>query len=773
MAISSNKVEFILDVETESYINSKTSFLSKWDFLVSFLQELTGNFPGSHKDSYQEKLRFKEVPDSDPEVLEKIAVWSPSEKFIKLNKKFKDYYRKAISNNYIVAELSEALGDAALQFQNVNHLNDNNQVLGTKEFTLGLKRYIGMYAIINSSDFCSSCFDSGVLYTHKVFLNDYMRCCRKRRLGLIGDYLSVPGSSLYADSDISYGMFIDLFQLVDDQDKLSEFIKKGVENIVSLPNYASRSNKQKFRNFMSELSEVLKLNLTSAALTWGFTDLDFSFEVYDEYTDPFSTASVEMSPVAKTFLNSKVVDRETKAQELPRITTGCSDSFGLGLHDSAVVVLKDLDPSDQKSYKEKKAYLLGNTESNSIFKEIGLPCDLGQVISKPITVLIPEGKLPNFTYKDYVKPVNLAEGYELIYCKLIHLGHTNPSYKITVITDGAAEDEFITKDIEIPLYTYALIAFNSYTNSYSYINGKTVQLLTAEEAPKEIYYDPVLDENVLIPGGKELTVKTMLASLDEDGFISRSFSTYVEIFNSSGNSLGIVESPDMSFTDPSFYLVRERPSPRSTSVLDMYSGLINQVDKIKTSAYTNSTISILGHEHVDSLQESTSYSLVESKNKVIKVNQEELNKREEYTSNTEVIIQDTKIKNFVNSISENSADMPVDSAEKEFFKFRKVLEFYNSLSEDETLSVFNLKSEYKVQFKNLDNIKIKNVYTNSEVELYDILYALPKLEDIYPSEFLDDDGLIQVAKYLNTIIYNKKLDEQKVLFSRNSGSSAI
>jgi hypothetical protein len=757
-------VSFEFSQETEDNILSNRNFIDFWSSVAKNLEKITGFFPGSHPDLIRTKLVFREVdPELDTEIGESIAVWSPSEGVIKINSDFSEFYQNAFQNHPLVFEFFEAIGDAALHYQREDALEaeSKSETFLSLELGVGLKRFIGTYSLYFTSSYCSSCFSKKTFTLDEMLTRELTRCYRKRRLSLRGDSFIDADLEEDGDPDVLYGFLLELFYGKFHQ--VENLCKTGYKTLLNKSNEVTRNTEQEYSDFMVVLSNLFELDISSLLATWGFTNFDYAMEVPADYPNPFDSAPIVVSEYMKQFVDPMVTDREEEAVDIPRLILGSSDALGLGSNDSTVLVLVDEPPEDNESFSGKLAYILGSSlEPNGFNNYISVPFDLGDICDTPVTLLIPRGTVEEFDLGQYLHQVDKYEDDTLIFCNVVHLGKEIVNKTAKVIEDGDdSTDEnptFKLSEIETEITTFAIIAYNDYNETYSYIGDKYAQVVTLEEIPKNIFFNPVTNQNQAIPGGVETIIKVMTSGIDEFGFIDRTFSSHSQIRTADDVIIGEVNSELEVAKDIKIALFSERPSPKFVGAFDVFEDMNHQIDQAKAATVTSNVIGMYGKD-MKLETEDIGLQLKNTGELSKKINAlHSARTQQEQRKNRAITLNPQHVKTY--KLAVKAANAELFEQTKNLLNFKALLNLYNSLSPDEQKSIQSINTRYPIIISNFTSEDtLVNLYTLERMLATDALYAVSTINNPVPTSSLSTEMLTGIARAIYNIISDKRASE--------------
>lgn len=562
-------ISFELLADTEAGLAAPNVFLSDWNEAVRLLTDLTGRVPGSHAARPASKLTIREVADNDPEVSDgQVAVWSPVQGVIKLNRGYKDRFLLAANTAPMVLELAEALGTAATAYQAQTPTDPKAaHVLGRGELLRGLQRAVGMYPLAKAGQVSSVWSSPRQIPFDQALNRELVRAYRKLRMGYMGDdYLGTSGQS-YPDADIAYGLFLELFIAFGTWADAGAFLKTVVPTMQAGTGVYTRTALQEYDDLITQLSLVLKGDIRAVLQTWKFSRVDTLNLLPEGYRRLGSTQAIVLSERMRAVIDPQLAAREDLSSNLPGFTLGGADAFALEQSSGPVLVLLDPAPQDGISYKGLKAALFGTFESNGLPKKVELVYDLGEMGSFPCTLIVPVGKTDTWDLKSNVV-LEAGVDQELWYGKLISLGEPKVPYKVKIPRWVSGVE--VLEELEIPVETYAVIAKQASGYTYVDVGGsQAAQVITRESNPLDKWKDALTQEVHDNPSGKASITRAVMTFLNPNGTTTRSFATVTDILDGNDQLLAQLVSTVPATTDPVFFTTRERPLSEGRARADL------------------------------------------------------------------------------------------------------------------------------------------------------------------------------------------------------------
>lgn len=559
-------VSFQLAADTEAGLAAPGTFLTDWNEAVRLLVDLTGDIPGSHPLRVQSKLIIQEVADSDFEVLNgQFAVWSPVAGVIKLNRAYQQRFLDAANNSSLILEMAEAIGQAALCYQVQDPTAATSaQVVGRGNLAVGLARAVGMYPFSQKGQVSSVWAPARYLTFSQALSRELIRCYRKLRLGYIGDDLlglsTLAQSGEVTDADVAYGMFLELFTAFGDWAALSNYLKGRVPVLLSTATVSGLFNRtlvQEYDDLTYELAQVMQANLRAVLSTWVFTRLDSMALLPEGLPELGTSRPIIMSALMRENIDPEILAREDRGANLPGVTLGGSDVFGIGQSGGPVLVLIDPPPVDGITYKGLKARILGSYEANGLPKDISLNYNVGEIGENPYTLVVPRGPVVGWVNESEVilKP-GLYQ--QLWHADLKLFGEPQNPYRTKVVRWVDNQDQLV--EIEVQPEIHVIIAKDSAGYNYVDTSGsQATQIISHEVLPSDRFQDPISSVVSETPGGSANVLRSMATFLNPDGTTTRSFVTITTLYDGEGNSLAKLVTTIPTTTDPMFYPKRERP----------------------------------------------------------------------------------------------------------------------------------------------------------------------------------------------------------------------
>lgn len=559
LAAGTDRVAFNLAPDTASRIVNPRDFLVAWDRVVEVLTQLTGRMPSSHSGRGSTRLTFQEISAANDADLQpdRFAVWSPSAGVIKLGSNYSGAFTRASLFGPLVVELAEAVGLAALSYQQQTATSLYPQVLCWDPVAPAMGRALGLYALFRAGrDLSSIQLAESGLTASQVLYRDNLLASRKYRLGVTGDgYLESPVPADNRDSGTFLGFLLDLFTVYGRWDFLEGLIREIVPKGLERSDAFTRPATQQYDDLVLALSRMAQAHIGPVLRTWGFSRFDSLAAVSATYPRLGTTQPMVLSERFRNLIDPQLADRETAALDLPAIGLGGQDNFAMTQSSAPVLVLVDPEPVDGKSYRGLRAELLGTRETDGSRKYVTLQANYRE--DGPLEVVVVPLDPEHWPVGVTLEP---GSGQQLVVGRILHLGLVNPPEHCDMPVmrlDGAVRT---SRQERVGQIHYAVFALEDGSHTYVRQAGQDLaQTLVVEFIPQEHYEDPVDSTPTDNPGGWTIRTYNLVTSADRDGVVSRTFVTESKLVKNDGEEIGTLFQSIPATLDATLQGLRERP----------------------------------------------------------------------------------------------------------------------------------------------------------------------------------------------------------------------